>query len=323
MPPNGGVIANAVIEVTVDPSRLRPQLDEVRTEVTKTSASIANGSEQVGKSLKKQLGDFTGSVARAGAVLGTFVTFLRLGQQIREVFKSGTDQAKDFLSNIDTRNATEALAKVNAEIATVEDRLNSAQSEWAYFFTNLAFGDTPNSMKKQLEELRKTSSVLQAADNAKVRKANDALAEAKAAAEKKALEDVRAQVARDADSAYLRNLEGVDKINEEELQAAEEVARKRKASTDAEYQRMLDIVEFENKRYFTAQRLTIEKEKQAKIDEDNARKTEESLRRQAAILEQNNSIKQGSIDYIQRLSVTAEGISQQLQRLDQGIRGLR
>jgi len=347
---NNGVIGNAVIEVTVDASRIKSGMDTAATAAKSEASKIAAGTEKVGISAKKQLSDFTGGVSRIAAALGTFYTFLRIGRQIGDMLESGAQKAQKFANSLDTRNSSDALSKVNAEIARLEASLSGYQQSRAGFgyVETLLEGDNPTGLQDQIDQLRKLSAVLQQFENSKTRKSKDAAAKEREDAELKATRNITEATNREADAAYLRNLEGIDRINEEERQSIQDIAERRKLSQDAEYQRALDALDFENKLYFMEQRRTLEKEKQAKIDEERQRKQEEadkqaeesarqlqkiqdesnkraedSLRRQQDLVNAINGIKQSSIDRTAGLVTSIENLNQIAARIEQGVRGLR
>jgi len=328
MPPSGnGVIGNAVIEVTVDSSRIKTGMDSASTSVKTQAAKIAAASDQVGASAKKQLTDFTGGIARFGAVAGTFYTFLRVGQQIGEMLKTGTDRAREFTDALDTRNASDALAKVNAEIAQIEGRIDFATRKPEGYIYNLMFGDTPGKMQEQLDTLRKTAGVLQTFENAKTqagkKDAAGKSAKERLDAEAKTDASLRESAKRDADAAVVQSLDGVERVNEEERQFFAEIEQRRRLSQDREYQLALGRYSIAKQLYFIDQRRTVEAEKQAKIDADKNKAAEESLRRQEDLTNAINGIKQSSIDRTAGLVTSLENLSQIAGRIEQGVRGLR
>lgn len=325
---SGGVIGNAVIEVTVDASRIKTGMDTAASSAKTQAAKIAAGTEQVGASAKKQLADFIGGVGRIGAVIGTFSLFLRIGQQIGEMLKTGADRARDFTSALDTRNTGDALAKVNAQIAKLEASMAGAASAGAVgYVETLIEGDTPGGIQKQIDELRKLSGVLQGFENSKAQAAKKTSA-AQAAKERREAEQkenatLRESQKRDTESATLENLSGVDRVNEEERRFFDDLEQRRKKSQDREYQAALGIYSIAKQNYFIDQRRTIEAEKQAKIDADKNKATEESLRRQQDIVNAINGIKQSSIDRTAGLITSIENLNQIAARIEQGVRGLR
>lgn len=309
---NGGIIGSAVIEVTVDSSKIRAGMNSATGNVRQNAGAVAAASDRVGTTAKKQLSDFTAGVARFGAVTGTFYTFLRLGQQIGEMLKSGTERAKEFTNALDTRSTGDALAKINAEIAEIEGRIDNASSSAAGYVTNRVFGDTPAKMQAQLEELRKTAGVLQQFENSKTQKARGDDARKKRDAEIQANKEIRAEASKDADAAILDNLQGVEKVNEEERRFFEDLERRRNKSQDLEYQQALGRYSIAKQIYFIDQRRTIEAEKQAKINEERDKATEQSMRRQLEIAEEINGIKQASVNDSLRMVTGIEDLGQKL-----------
>ena len=134
---------------------------------------------------------------------------------------------------------------------------------------------------------------------------------------------VRDAAKRDADAATLENLSGVERVNEEERQFFADLEQRRRQSQDREYQAALGIYSIAKQNYFIDQRRTIEAEKQAKIEADKNKATEESLRRQQDIVNAINGIKQSSIDRTAGLVTSIENLNQIAARIEQGVRGLR
>lgn len=324
---NNGVIGNAVIEVTVDSSRIKTGMDTAATSAKAQAAKIAAGTDQVGSSAKKQLSDFTGGISRFSAVAATFYTFLRVGQQITEMLKSGTDRAREFTDALDTRNSADALSKINTQIGEIEARIDNATGSKVGYLNNLLFGDTPGKMQDQLDTLRKTASVLQGFENSKSqagkKDAADQTAKDRQDAEEKTNAALRASQKRDANAAVIESLSGVERINEEERQFFEDLEQRRRVSQDKQYQAALGIYSIAKQNYFIDQRRTAEAEKQAKIEADKNKATEDSLRRQQDIVNAINGIKQSSIDRTAGLVTSIENLNQIAARIEQGVRGLR
>lgn len=299
---SGGVIGNAVIEVTVDASRIKTGMDTAASSAKTQAAKIAAGTEQIGTTAKKQLSDFTGGVARFGAVIGTFRAFLELGKQIGNMFQSGADRAEQFVNAIDTTNATQALASVNGEIKKLEASLAGATGggPLSYFETLLGL-ETPGMIQDQINALRERSTALQGFVNG---------------AAARQLEARTAAVRKQADDEAISRLEGIDRINAEEQRSIKEIDELRKKSKNSDYQDALN-------RYQTEISISAEKKRQAELATKEREEAEKRLKIENAITDAKNDVLRGAVSTNSDFSASISELAQAVSENSQILRGVR
>lgn len=197
MPPNG-VIATAVIEVSVDQTKLRSGLeaakqttkqglsgqlgrekyadivpdikrvDEAFTSHSSVLSGVFSNQRRVNeqnqqaslgyKELGRQIGVVTGAIGRMIAVAGVAAGAERAGGGLVKMFQGAHERARDFIDTLNTADPQQRMALLTAEIERLQGVLAAAQQTNRGYLEALVGGDTPAKLKSQIEDLQQALS---------------------------------------------------------------------------------------------------------------------------------------------------------------------
>lgn len=241
MPPNG-VIGTAVIEVTVDQSKLRAGLeaakqttkqglsgqlgrekyseivpdikrvDEAFTTHTGVLSGVFSNQRRVNeqnqqaalgyKELNRQVGIVTGAIGRMLAIAGVAAGAERAGGGLVKMFQGAHERARDFIDTLNTSDPQQRVALLTAEIERLQGVLAAAQKTTRGYLDALVTGDTPDRLKTQIEDLQQALSDPLKFQNNAERKKRQEAIESSAKAER----DANAKTAKERASSLAEQL---------------------------------------------------------------------------------------------------------------------
>lgn len=318
---NPGVIGSAVIEVTVDASKIKSGMSRATETVKQETGAVA---DQVDNSIKKQAAAFTGTIAKIGSVIGVFTLFLNIGRQIGEMFLSNTEKAKRFLFTLNTANSSQALASINSELQTLESNLSGATNSVGGFLETLFIDrNTVGGLEERIKVLRQSATALQQFENARTRSAETKRQDA-AVASIKAQADALVQAAGDGPDAIVARYA---KQYRDATDLAKNARSQRERDAAAELASIVNNAMLTDLAQAKLDQQIKSLEERNKIAEEWAAieaKAREQLEAQnAALKAQQNIVKQSSLDNTNRMVTGIDDLNQKLDAISQQMRRLQ
>jgi len=242
------IAGSLTTEIRADPNPAQAGLKQAEANVKAAAGQMSAAGTAVGTSFSEAtvginkaasvgIGAITGLVGKLTAVAGVAAIFYKLGNTIRETvvsaLESGSQKADKFRLSLDFTDVRGSVGALDKQIGALAAKLAAMEEDSIGFASNLVRGDTPASLREEIDGLQKTAGSLRRTEKA----AKDAVkAKDKADADKKSAEDVdrtrdaARRAARDAEAAT--RPEGRDRIDATEIAAVEDLEDKKRETRD-------------------------------------------------------------------------------------------
>lgn len=215
---------------------------EATTEAFSKQEEAGKGLIETMRGARQGVERFTQAIGLIGAVIGVWTTFYTLGKGIRELFRDGADDARNFMDSIAGDDVRTRLSKVDDQLSLLQSRLGKGFSD---YWNSEGFGFAKR-VTKEIEVLERERNILIArmrkAEFEEQKKAQEAasLAEAKAVTETlRQINQMRADARRESMTEEERI---VDETNQKIEQMEMELFRFRAVGRVEEAQMVEDAI---------------------------------------------------------------------------------